>query len=271
MILEFVFLVISLSLALISSFTFWPVTQWLDFYKPLLMFVSTYLGLVFVTFFGLYGLSLLLINKKKEYTKVSWLSRVIFNNALSYVDLHAHIRLKKVGLNKVPKNERFLLVCNHRSNFDSMILSVVLKKQKLAFITKPSLFKIPIGGRHMRKLLYLGIDRQDNLQSLAVMKKAEQYISDDLTSIGVFPEGTRQQDKVIGDFHEGVFNIAIQTKCPVVVCSLEGTDKIKSNFPIHRSHVTLNFVETLYYDDYCDMNAKQLSDHVRTSMIQSLC
>lgn len=267
---EFLFLVISLTLALISAFTFWPVQEWFDFYKPILMFVGTYLGLVFVFFFGLYALSLL-ISKKKEYTKVYKISKLIFDNALAYIDLHAHVKLKKIGFNKVPKNERFLLVCNHRSNFDSMILSVVLKKQNLAFITKPSLFKIPIGGRHMRRLLYLGIDRQDNLQSLEVMRKAESYINDNLTSIGVFPEGTRQQENVIGDFHEGVFNIAIQTKCPVVVCTFKGTENIKKSFPIKRVHVTLDFVETLYYDDYADMTAKQLSDHVRSSMIQSLC
>lgn len=270
MFIEFIFLVISLVLAFVSAFTFWPVQQWFDFYKPILMFAGTYLGLVAGSFLVLYLLSFL-ISKKKEYKKVSLLSRIIFNNALAYIDLHAHVKLKKYGMYNVPRNERFLLVCNHRSNFDSMILSVVLRKHKLAFITKPSLFKIPIGGRHMRKLLYLGINREDNLQSLSVMKKAEQYITDDITSVGVFPEGTRQQDNIIGPFHEGVFNIAIQTKCPIVVCTFKGTEKIKSNFPIKRTPVTLNFIETRYYEDYCEMNAKQLSESIRATMIQSLC
>lgn len=269
MLFEFIFLLISIFVATLGSFTFWPVQQWLDFYKPILLFLGTYIGSVIVFFFLLYGLSFL-INKEKEYKRVNRTSKIIFDNALSYVDFHAHIGVRKTGLNNIPKNENFLLVCNHRSNFDSMILSVVLKKYKLAFITKPSLFKIPIGGRHMRRLLYLGIDRQDNIQSLQVMRKAEEYIDNNITSIGVFPEGTRQQELVIGDFHEGVFNIAIQTKCPVVVCTLKGTDKIKSNFPMKRTRVTLKISETLYYDDYCNMTAKQLSDSVRSTMIQNL-
>ena len=270
MLLETLFLLISIFLATLGSFTFWPVNGWIDIYRPLVLFIATYLGCMVLTW-TIYEISTLYVKKDKVYDKPSRLSRFVFNTSLSYIKLHALIKLKIKGLNNVPKNERFLLVCNHRSNFDSMIISVVLRKQYLAFISKPSLFKIPIGGKHMRKLCYLSINRDDNLQSLQVMKKAEEYIENDSTSIGVFPEGTRQQDKVIGDFHEGVFNIAIKTKCPVVICSIKGTDNVHANFPLKRTPCELNFVETLRYEDYAELNAKQLSELARNKIIQSLC
>ena len=270
MLVEFLLLFLSLLFTMIGSMTFWRVHEPLDFYKPLVLFIGGYLISMIFTW-TIFELTTLTIKKDKVYEKPNRFSRLVFNSALSYVDLHALIKLKVNGLYKVPKNERYLLVCNHRSNFDSMIVSKVLKRHYIAFIAKESLFKIPIGGKHMRRLCYLSIDRTDNLQSLAVMKKAEEYIENNATSIGVFPEGKRQQEKTIGDFHEGVFNIAIKSQCPIVICTLKGTQDIKTNFPFKRTAVTLDFIETLNYEDYGGFNAKQLSDIVQDKMIQNLC
>ena len=45
------------------------------------------------------------------------------------------IRIKKSGLEKVPTDGRFLLVCNHCNDSDPIILLHVLRKFQLAFIS----------------------------------------------------------------------------------------------------------------------------------------
>ena len=46
------------------------------------------------------------------------------------------VRVKTQGIEKTPKDGRFLLVCNHQSNADPGILLHFFRKSQLAFISK---------------------------------------------------------------------------------------------------------------------------------------
>ena len=46
------------------------------------------------------------------------------------------VKVKVTGMEKLPRDTRFLLVGNHRTNFDPIILMVVLHKFDLTFVTK---------------------------------------------------------------------------------------------------------------------------------------
>ena len=159
----------------------------------------------------------------------------------------------------MPK-ERCLIIANHRSKFDPMILTQIYGHKDLAFISKPTNFKIPIGHYFMIRVCYLSIDRYDKLQSLQVMKDAAELIASGASNVGVFPEGTRSEDNLLGPFHEGVFTIATRSKCPIVVTSFMGTEKIHSNFPKRRTKVTLQMLKVLYPEDYEGMTPKAISD-----------
>ena len=63
---------------------------------------------------------------------------------MEYIDWMARVRLKKIGLEKIP-NEPFLMVSNHKSKFDPMIVAAVFKKRHLAFITKETILSLFIG------------------------------------------------------------------------------------------------------------------------------
>ena len=162
------------------------------------------------------------------------------------------------------------MIANHRSKFDPMILTSIYGHRDLAFITKPTNFKIPIGGHFMAGACYLSIDRYDKLKSLEVMKRASELISNDLTSVGVFPEGTRSETNEMGPFHEGVFSIAIKSKCPIVVTSFMGTENIKKNFPKRRTPITLKIIDVLYPEDYEGKIAVQLSERCYNLIHDSL-
>ena len=209
------------------------------------------------------------VSKKKKYTKPMKWANFWLTESIAYIDNHSGAKVKITYKEPLP-NERFLLVCNHLSKFDPMLLTKYYGHKGLSFISKPTNFKVPIGGRFMRGACYLSIDRYDKLQSLTIMNDAAELIKNGYTSVGVFPEGMRSLDGSLGPFHEGVFNIAKKANCPIVITTISGTEKIKDNFPFKRSKVNFIVHKVLYPSDYQNLTAKNISDQARNIMFEEL-
>ncbi len=270
MLLEIICFLCGAGLAVTGSLFFWPVHYWYDFYRPLLLFMAGCVASLAILFL-LEWLAGLFINQKKEYNKVSPWARFWLMNGLRFISNHAHIWVKTTGLNKVPQKDKFVLVCNHRSKFDNFVISLTFRNRDIAFISKVENAKIPIVGPFFPGVCYIPIDREDKLQSLQAFKRAVTLLQNDAVSIGVFPEGTRQTEKVIGDeFHEGVFNIAIHAKAPIVVTCMKNSDKVHKRWPFRATLVKYDVVAVIPYEEYQDMPAKQLSDTVHKMMEEHL-
>ena len=260
----------AISLSVSSAFTFLPVHVWYDFWKPLLMFIAGYLVGIAIAWIFVDISGRLISSYKKKYDKPSKYARFLLTHGMWFINCHANVRLKKIGLDKLP-NETFLLVGNHKSKFDPMIAAAVFRKINLAFVTKQDNMKIPLAARLMWRNCYLPVDRNDKLQSLEQFKKAAELISTGASSVGVYPEGSRQEEDVIlADFHNGAFNIPIKTGCPIVILTMRGTSRIHKNFPFKRSKVIMKIVQVLYKEDYENMNSSQLSDYVHKIMYNDL-
>ena len=259
----------AVALAVTGSLTFWPITAWYDFYIPIVLFLGGYLGcmLIWWIFIDIYGRIASLFEKPKRVNKFT---RFLLCDAMRYIDGLAMARVKVIGKEKIPLNQRFLLVQNHAGRFDPMIVNGFLQKYDIAFITKPSNYKIPLAKRLMPRLFYQAIEREDPIQSLGVMRNSIDLIEHNVTSIGVYPEGTRHKDGKVGDFHEGVFNICIKAKCPLVVITTTNTDKIHKNFPKRCTKVTLNVVKVYNYEEFEGKTALALSNEVRELMRKDL-
>lgn len=171
-------------------------------------------------------ISSLFVNPKRDYQKNSkyyrWLLQTATTAALKLLGVHIHVS----GMEKVPQNTRFLLVSNHRSNYDPIVTWHVLRKYDLAFVSKPENFKIPMFGRIIRKCCFLPIDRENPRNAIVTINKAADLIKADTVSMGIYPEGTRSREENMLPFHNGVFKIAKKADVPVVVITVTGTDNI---------------------------------------------
>ena len=260
----------ALALSITSAFTFWPVTVGYDFYRPLVMFIAGYFAGLAISWIFIDISGRLISSYKKKYDKPSTFARFLLTNGMQYIDFHANVSLKKIGLDKIP-NEPFLLVCNHKSKFDPMITAAVFNNRHLAFITKQDNMKIPLAGHLMWRNCYMPVDRSDKLQSLEQFKRAAELIGSGASSVGVYPEGSRQEEHIVlAEFHNGVFNIATKTGCPIVILTMRGTSRIHKNFPFKRSKVEMKCVQVLYQDDYKEMNSTELSNYVHDIMYKDL-
>lgn len=268
MFLEFLILLFDVGLTSLITY-FIPVGCYHHYWAPFLLLIGFY----FVSM-GLVWCILIIFSKfypkNKEYRKPSKLASFLLCNGIWLTCFHARAKLK-IKMDEALPKERFLLVCNHLSKFDPMLIAAKFGKLQIDFISKPTNFKIPVAGHFMKASCYLSIDRYDKLKSLEVMNEATRLIKEDLSSIGVFPEGTRLDNPHdLGPFHEGVFTIAVKAKCPIVVTTMKGTQKIHKNFPLRRSHCTYNILKVIYPNDYEGLTPKAISDNVRNIMLDSI-
>lgn len=199
-------------------------------------------------------------------TKVSFW-RKVFDALCSFAVWVSRVRVITEGTEKIP-NTPFLLVSNHRSSYDPIILNALLKKFHVRFISKPENFKIPIAGFLMKKCGFLAIDRESPRNAMKTILAAAEIISDEKVPVVVYPEGTRNKDPENGllPFHNGVVKIAKRADAPIVVAVAIGTEKVKENWPWKRTEVHLKIVDILDAEYTKHHNDREIGERVRASM-----
>lgn len=155
------------------------------------------------------------------------------------------IRIHVTGLEKLPKDSNYLLVSNHRSNYDPICTWHVLRSPGISFLTKKANLKIPFYGRIIRRCCFYEISRTDVNEALHAINMASDLMKNSVMNVGVYPEGRRGKDSVLGPFHSFVFRAAKQAQVPVVVMTIRGTEKIYRNIPFRHTDVFIDFLKTL--------------------------
>ena len=109
----------------------------------------------------------------------------------------------------------YMLVANHTSMTDIMMMLLVVKNHPFVFVGKKELAKIPIFGFIYKRVCIL-VDRSSSKSRYAVFERAQKRIHQGL-SICIFPEGgVPEEHIVLDDFKDGAFRIAIEHQLPIV-------------------------------------------------------
>ena len=155
--------------------------------------------------------------------------RGIANWYISAVITLVRLRIHTRGLEKIPKEGRFFLVCNHLHEIDPAILMHYFPKSQLAFISKQENRNMFIVGKVLPKLLCQPINRENDREALKTILRCISLLKEDKVSIGVFPEGYICPERKLQHFRPGVFKIAQKAKVPIVVCTLQDTHHVIKN------------------------------------------
>lgn len=187
------------------------------------------------------------------------------------VMLVLRVRVHTKGLEQTPKAGRFLLVCNHLSDADPVILNYFFRKSQLAFISKRENTNMFIVGPLMHKTMCQQINRENDREALKTILECIRLIKEDEVSIAVFPEGYIKGDGLLHHFRSGVFKIAQKTKVPIVVCTLKNPAEIFDNLPkLKPTEVWLNLIKTIQPEEYEGMNTVQIAETVYELMAADL-
>ncbi len=181
------------------------------------------------------------------------------------------MRVHTKGLENIPKDGRFLLVCNHINDLDPVTLLAFLPKSQLAFITKWENTSMFLVGKLMHKIMCQPINRENDREALKTILSCIRLIKEDQVNIAVFPEGYTSKDGLLHHFRSGVFKIAQKTKVPIVVCTLQNTNKVFHNFTRFRAtDVHLHLLGVIQPQEFEGVTTVELGDRIHAMMAADL-
>lgn len=134
------------------------------------------------------------------------------------------MRVTVKGRGHIDKNQSYVIVSNHQSQYDIFVLYGWLGVD-FRWVLKKELRKIPGLGIGCEKIGHIFIDRSDGAAALATLKAAKNRIVNG-TSVIFFPEGTRSRDGKLKSFKRGAFTMALDLGIPILPVTIIGTRKI---------------------------------------------
>ena len=135
---------------------------------------------------------------------------------LIFFKLYFKINVK--GLENIPPGEgKFILISNHQSNLDPVMLGLYIKNRRLFFMAKQELFKIPILSFIIKKLGAFPVKRGS--KDFGAIKTAKDLVNCG-KMLAMFPEGTRSRDGKLSKPKVGFAKIALETGAKIIPCSI---------------------------------------------------
>lgn len=131
----------------------------------------------------------------------------------------------KVDAGQVPqKHKSYMLVANHASMLDIMLMLFVIK-QPFVFIGKKELSKIPVFGFFYHRTCIL-VDRNNQRSRKEAFEEAQRRLRQE-NSVCIFPEGGVPDDEsiILDQFKDGAFRLAIEHQIPIVPLTFHDTKK----------------------------------------------
>ena len=182
------------------------------------------------------------------------------------------IFVKKNGMEKMPKDGRFLLVCNHCSLFDPIGLLYCFRDYQMAFVSKKENSTMFVIGPMMHKIQCQLINRENDREALKTILKCIQILKEDKASIGVFPEGgILSDDGKLHHFRPGVFKIAQKANVPIVVCTLKNTLNVIPNLlKLKPSRVEMNVLAVIPPEEINGITTVDIADRCYKLMAADL-
>ena len=182
------------------------------------------------------------------------------------------IRTKVTGMEKMPKEGRFLLVSNHCDNSDPILLLRAFTKYQLAFVSKQENSDMFVIGPMMHKIQCQLINRENDREALKTILNCIRILKEDKASVGVFPEGgILSEDGKLHRFRPGVFKIAQKAGVPIVVCTLHNTKEVVKNIKSFRGTKTeLHVLEVIPAEELKGVSTIDIARRVHKLMADDL-
>lgn len=174
---------------------------------------------------------------------VSLFMKSLYNPTIKYED-------------DLPENEKILLVGNHISNLDSLLLATAVYR-KIHFLAKAELFKGPM-KLLMERVGSIPVNRDGN--DMNSILDAVNLLKDD-NCVLIFPEGTKSDihktEKLILPFKAGTVMIAKRSNASIIPFAITGDYKLIKN------NLHLAFGSIIKPSEY---NSKKLLEKVESEV-----
>ncbi len=127
-------------------------------------------------------------------------------------------RVRVRGRERVPKTGGALVLSNHQSHLDPIIMGVAADR-RMNYLARQTLFRFAPFGLLIRSFDAIPLDREGLglsglKETMNRLKRGEMVL--------IFPEGTRTCDGEVGPFKSGFCTLARRVKVPLVIAAFDG-------------------------------------------------
>jgi len=140
--------------------------------------------------------------------------------ATFYVVMNPLWKVRVEGRERLPWNGPAVLVANHLSILDILVLYALFRPFK--WVAKAELFRVPFVGWNMILNDYVRIERGERESVRRMMEHCRAHLARG-SPVLLFPEGTRSHDGRLQSFKDGAFKLAHDAGCPVIPVVVSGT------------------------------------------------
>jgi len=141
---------------------------------------------------------------------------------LVWILIHSVYRLRKAGLERIPQEGPAILVCNHVSYVDALVITAACRRP-IRWVMDHQIFRVPVLSFFFRTARAIPIAPAKEDPEL--LERAYERIAAELSAgelVGLFPEGRLTSDGEMSEFRGGVMRILEKTPVPVVPMALSG-------------------------------------------------
>jgi 1-acyl-sn-glycerol-3-phosphate acyltransferase len=141
---------------------------------------------------------------------------------LAWLLIHSVYRVRVEGLDNVPDEGPCVIVCNHVSYVDAVVIAACVRRP-IRFVMDHRIFRVPLLSWLFRTMRTIPIApaREDP----ALKERAFEEVRRALEAgevVGIFPEGRLTESGDLNPFRPGVQQIVAATPVPVVPMALRG-------------------------------------------------
>jgi 1-acyl-sn-glycerol-3-phosphate acyltransferase len=174
------------------------------------------------------------------------------------------------GREKIDPAMAYVIVANHQSLLDILVFFRLFNHYK--WVSKIENFRLPFIGWNMRLNDYIELKRGDKVSIVQMLKKCRQAL-DAGNSIMMFPEGTRSPDGRLRRFKHGAFELAKDSRVPILPIVLSGTSNAlpKRGFVLRGRHpILVRVLDEIPYESFAEESVEELTSRVRSVIAAEL-
>ena len=141
---------------------------------------------------------------------------------LAWLLVHTFYRVRAEGLDNIPEEGPCILVCNHVSYVDPVVIAACVRRP-IRFVMDHRIFRIPVLSfifRTMRTIPIAPAKEDATLKERAFAEAAKALSAGEI--VGIFPEGKLTETGELNPFRPGVQQMVATTPVPVIPMALRG-------------------------------------------------
>jgi 1-acyl-sn-glycerol-3-phosphate acyltransferase len=178
--------------------------------------------------------------------------------------------LRIEGRERIRRDETYVMVCNHLSLLDILVLFRLFVHFK--WVSKVENFRIPCVGWNMRLNGYVPLRRGDRASVVEMLRACDRLLAEG-SSVMMFPEGTRSPNGRLRAFKPGAFELALRNRRPLLPILIEGTSDAlpKRGFVLRGRHpLRIRVLEPWGVERFAGLSSEELAEAMRQHLAEEL-